>query len=124
MAARLKELWRISIETSPEAEDAVTEFLTRIAASPASVYADAETHQTVVSAFVSRLTQAQHEELRAQVAMLRECGVHVAPARISVRKIKRENWAESWKRHFKPLEVSPRLLIKPSWSTRKPKRGQ
>jgi ribosomal protein L11 methyltransferase len=124
MAARVKVLWRVSVKTSVEAEDAVTELLTRVADSSASVYADAETHETIVSAFVSRMTKSQREELRAGLATLRDCGVTVAPAKISVRKIRRENWAESWKRHFKPLEVSTRLLIKPSWSKRKSKRGQ
>ncbi len=124
MAARVKELWRISIGTSAEAEDAVCELLTSIAGSQASVYTDAETRGTFVSAFVSKLTSAQRDELRSGLATLGECGLDVAPGKISVRKIKREDWAESWKRHFKPLEVSARLLIKPSWSQRKPKRGQ
>jgi ribosomal protein L11 methyltransferase len=42
----------------------------------------------------------------------------------SVRTIKRENWAESWKRHFKPMEIGSSLLIKPSWSRRKARPGQ
>ena len=42
----------------------------------------------------------------------------------SIRKLRRENWAESWKRHFKPLEIGSELLIKPGWSRRKPKPGQ
>ncbi|HMJ88265.1 MAG TPA: 50S ribosomal protein L11 methyltransferase [Candidatus Acidoferrum sp.] len=124
MAARVKGLWRVSIETSSEAEDAVSELLTRVARSPSSVYADAETHETIVSAFVSKLTSAQRETLRIGLTTLREVGLDVRPGKLSVRKIRRENWAESWKRHFKPLEVSARLLVKPSWSKRKPKRGQ
>lgn len=124
MAARVKELWRISVGTSPEAEDAVTELVTRTVGSPASVYADAETGETTVSAFASKMTDAQRVELRVALKQLRELGVETAPARISLSRIKRENWAESWKRHFKPLEISARLLIKPSWSKRKPKRGQ
>jgi len=29
--------------------------------------------------------------------------------------IRREDWAESWKRHFRPMRVSQRLVVKPSW---------
>jgi ribosomal protein L11 methyltransferase len=123
-AAPVNGLWKLSVETAPEAEDAVSEIVTRVAGSPASVYADAETHETVVSAFVTKLTGAQRNELRGGLELLRQVGLDIGPAKISIRKIKRENWAESWKRHFKPLEVSPRLLIKPSWSKRKPGRGQ
>jgi ribosomal protein L11 methyltransferase len=35
-----------------------------------------------------------------------------------------EDWAESWKRHFKPLAIGDVLLIKPSWSRRRPRPGQ
>ncbi len=38
--------------------------------------------------------------------------------------LKREDWAESWKIHFKAMEISPRLAIKPSWVELKPKEGQ
>lgn len=34
---------------------------------------------------------------------------------LSVRTLPREDWAESWKRHFKVTRVSPRLIIRPSW---------
>jgi ribosomal protein L11 methyltransferase len=34
------------------------------------------------------------------------------------------DWAESWKRHFKPLEIGDSLLIQPTWSRRKPRAGQ
>ena len=39
-------------------------------------------------------------------------------------KVPPEDWAESWKRHFKPIEIGGDLLILPSWSKRKPKTGQ
>lgn len=30
-------------------------------------------------------------------------------------KIKKEDWAESWKIHFHPIEISERLAVTPSW---------
>jgi ribosomal protein L11 methyltransferase len=39
-------------------------------------------------------------------------------------KLKSQDWAESWKRHFKPLEIGSALLIKPSWNHRIPRKGQ
>ena len=38
--------------------------------------------------------------------------------------MRREDWAESWKRHFKPLEIGDALLLKPSWEKRQPRKGQ
>lgn len=32
-----------------------------------------------------------------------------------VRVVQREDWAESWKRHWKPIEVSRRLWLVPAW---------
>lgn len=34
--------------------------------------------------------------------------------------ILREDWAESWKRHFQPIEVSDRVLVVPPWITERP----
>lgn len=35
-------------------------------------------------------------------------------------EMKREDWAECWKEHFKPLAIGERLLIKPSWAPADP----
>jgi ribosomal protein L11 methyltransferase len=51
-------------------------------------------------------------------------GLDIGAGRISLKRIRREDWAESWKRHFKPLLIGSALLIKPSWSRRRPRKGQ
>jgi ribosomal protein L11 methyltransferase len=38
--------------------------------------------------------------------------------------VRRQDWAESWKRHFKPIEFGAALLVKPSWSKRRPRKNQ
>jgi ribosomal protein L11 methyltransferase len=35
--------------------------------------------------------------------------------RIVLKRIPRENWAESWKAHFHPLRIGSELLVRPSW---------
>ena len=124
MAARVKPLWKVSLETSPEAEDAVIELLGRIFGAPAAVYADTETRQTIASVYVPAVTAARRKQLAEGLARIGGSGLNIGPGTLTVRRIRREDWAESWKRHFKPLEVSARLLVKPSWSKLKPKRGQ
>jgi len=39
-------------------------------------------------------------------------------------KVRREDWSESWKRHFKAIEIGNALLIKPSWIKGKPRKNQ
>ena len=44
--------------------------------------------------------------------------------RVTIKPLRRENWAESWKRHFHPIEIGPRLRIRPGWSRRRVRPGQ
>jgi ribosomal protein L11 methyltransferase len=120
-------LWRISVATRPEAEDVITDLLARLFACPASAYVDADTGHTTVAVYCDTKPSglaAKRAALRSGLKHIRECGIQLGSGKISVTQIKREDWAESWKRHFKPLEISRTLLVKPSWSRRRPKRGQ
>ncbi len=120
----LKPLWKVSACVAAESEDAAAELLASVFGTIASVYTDVETRVTVASVYVPKISTAQRGIIRNGLKLLQHSGLDCGPAKLSVRKIRREDWAESWKRHFKPLEVSPRLLVKPSWSKRKPRRGQ
>ncbi len=46
------------------------------------------------------------------------------PAQITTASLPEQNWGESWKRFFKPVQVTPKFLIKPPWSRVRLKRGQ
>ena len=48
----------------------------------------------------------------------------IGPGRISRSLIRAEDWVHSWKRHFKPWAPGPSLLVRPSWSRLRPRRGQ
>jgi ribosomal protein L11 methyltransferase len=48
----------------------------------------------------------------------------IRPGTVTIKKIKRQDWAEAWKHHFKPIAFGRSLLIKPSWSRRRPRKGQ
>jgi ribosomal protein L11 methyltransferase len=37
------------------------------------------------------------------------------PLGLEMRQVAEEDWAEAWKAHFKPLKVTPRLVIRPPW---------
>lgn len=36
---------------------------------------------------------------------------------VSVKNIKEEDWANNWKKYFKPFDVGEKMIIKPSWET-------
>ena len=124
---KARPLWKVSVTTPVEAEDAVAELLGRVFSEPASTYTDAETRQSVSTMFFEKRTdfsRTQRTALQDGLACIRGCGLDIGAGTISTRQVRREDWAESWKRHFKPMEISEALLIKPSWSGRRPKRHQ
>lgn len=54
-------------------------------------------------------------ELTPRVEELREFGIDPGKALISWRTVDEDDWAHAWKQYFKPLRVSERLTIKPTW---------
>ncbi len=120
-------LWRISVTTTPEAEDAVAEWLARTFAQPASSYTDVETGQTTVSVYLRERpdwARAARAGLRLGLERLAGSGLDLGPGRISLERLRRADWADAWKRHFQPMEIGGALLLKPGWSRRQPRKGQ
>ena len=66
----------------------------------------------------------ERTELASGLERMVRNGLDLGPGSISLESIPREDWAESWKLHFKPLIIGSALLLKPSWSRRRPRRGQ
>jgi len=132
-------LRRISVTTTSEAEDAVAELLGATLGLPASTYADRKTGVSTVTVYVRqklRPPRKAREGIFAGLKRIKACGLNIGSGKIAVKPVRRENWAESWKWHFKPIEITQgrarrrlhvlpnSLLIKPSWSKRKPRKGQ
>lgn len=128
MARSLKHpLRQVAIATNAEAEDAVYATLERILGVTPGIHTDVQTGAVTVSTFCP-LPDARvaplRAEIRAALAGLVECGVDATPARVAIRKVPARDWAESWKRHFKPVTIGRKLLVKPTWNRRKPVQGQ
>ena len=122
-----KPLWRISVTTAPEAEDAVGELLSGIFNLAAAAYFDLESQTSRVSVFLEAgkfSTAKARKEISSGLARIKDCGLNTGAAKIEIARVKREDWAESWKRHFHPLEIGKKLLVKPSWSKKRPTKNQ
>ena len=120
-------LLKVSAMTSLEAEEAVTELLGRVLRLPASSYHDVETGEVTVSVYMPERRQwspAARLELRRGFEHIRECGLDVGPGRIAALTVRHRDWAEAWKRHFKPISIGHQLLVKPNWSKRRALAGQ
>jgi ribosomal protein L11 methyltransferase len=101
-------LWRISVITTPEAEDAVSELLGAVLGQPVSSYFNMETGVTTVTAYCRR-KPAWPAEWRAKIRVgldrIKNCGLKIGSGKVTIAKMRHEDWAESWKRHFKPIEI-------------------
>lgn len=120
-------LFRVSVQVRPEAEEAVVELLFRILGQPAAVYTNEETHVTVVSVYLPKRIEWNSKRkalLAAGLADLRTIGLDMGPCTVETGSVRRQDWAESWKKHFKPISISKRLLIKPSWIKRRRLKNQ
>ena len=150
-----KSLWRVSVITTAEAEDAVSELLGTVSDQPVSTYFNLETGVATVTAYCRR-KPARPVEWRAKIRVglnhIKNCGLKIGSGKVTIAKMRREDWAESWKRHFKPIEIEftnrrgdlcdpaisskksgrrgippsagKSLLIKPSWSKKRPRKNQ
>jgi ribosomal protein L11 methyltransferase len=55
----------------------------------------------------------QQTELQQYLQRLTAYGLF--PLGLEMREVDSEDWAEAWKAHFKPLRVTPHLIIRPPW---------
>lgn len=120
-------MWQLSVTVTPEAEEAVTEYLSALFGHSASSYTDLESGLTTVAVYLEKkppwnaLARAELLNLLEKIA----CdGLTVGPAKVRLSCLPRQDWAESWKQHFRALEVGSVLLVKPSWIRRRPRADQ
>jgi len=122
-----RNLWSISVVTSPQAEEAVAELLARITGETPSSYFHLRRNHTTVTVYLAHKPEwagKVRKTLKAGLEAIAACGLDVSGAHFQLRSVRQREWAESWRRHFKPIEVGRTLLVKPSWSARKARPGQ
>ena len=110
---------QVTITTSQEASDAVTNYLfeqdatgVEIKDSPAS---NAPT-VTLISYFpTDDLIGAQVQGLREFLTSLSQIGIDAQPAKVSLKSIEADNWSEQWRSAFPPQRIGKRLVIAPTW---------
>jgi ribosomal protein L11 methyltransferase len=122
-----RSLREVCAVTSIEAEDAVVALLEELSGRPAAVYTDEETKITTVSIYCEKASEwnaGKRAVLASGLRKIQASGLNIGAGKILAKRVAREDWAESWKRHFKPIEIGTRLLIKPGWIKRRPRKGQ
>ncbi len=106
-----KTLWRISVATTLEAEDAVAELLGAIFNCSRFVAFRCRNASQCRQFIVPEkmiFAREVREEIFAGLKRIKSCGLNIGSGKIKIAKVRREDWAESWKRHFKPIEIGER----------------
>lgn len=120
-------LREISIVTNAAAEEAVASLLEQTFGQTPAIHLDVARGGVTVSVYGNLPAAEVHPTralLRSGLQGIVASGPDPAPGRIRVRKVPPRNWSESWKRHFRPMEFGRHLLVKPTWSRRRPRPGQ
>jgi len=66
--------------------------------------------------------RAKGEKIRSFLSSVSQ--LHPGSFTFHHRVIKEEKWAENWKSNFKPLRITPRLVVKPPWGKYVRQKGQ
>ncbi len=120
-------VWEFSVTVASEAEEAVAELFARVFAQQPITATDLRTRTTKVSIYSfgpQKFSQRAVRRVEAGLRNIERCGLDVTPARLQLRRLRQRNWAEAWKKQFKPIRIGSALLIKPSWSKCKPRKDQ
>ncbi len=120
-------LWRLRVAVRPDCEDAVSCLLESELGQPVSIQIDVQRNRSWATVYLSKRsdwTATRKLRLQAGLRELAKCGLSLPRIHVSAARVAREDWAESWKRHFKPLAIGRHLLVLPSWSRRQPRPGQ
>jgi len=120
-------LRQVAIHTTPEAEEAVRMLMQRVFDTEASVFTREDQNRAVVSVYLPQnetVTAAQRKVIAEGMSALAECGIPIGEGQLINKKLARDDWVDSWKRHFKPIDIAGKLLIKPEWRKEVPALGQ
>ncbi|MGO4531546.1 50S ribosomal protein L11 methyltransferase [Paenibacillus sp. 2TAF8] len=58
---------------------------------------------------------ALQAEVNPRIEELPDFGINVGEVRYETRTVDENDWATAWKQYFKPVRISDRLTIKPTW---------
>ena len=122
-----KTVFQLSVSIREDAEEAVFPIFEDLFGRTPSIYTDANTRKTTASIFLEKSFEwnlSIKARLQTSLKLLRTSGVNFGSGEIQFKKLKRQDWAESWKKHFKPIQVGKTLLIKPSWSRLRPRKNE
>ncbi len=69
----------------------------------------------------SLMEHLEYIKERKNWVMAQDLGLDLGSFDISLENVNDENWIDNWKKYYKPVKASNRIVIKPSWEDYSPK---
>ena len=116
-------LYTIVLEDYSDSEGLVPELL-GIFECDFSSFEDRENRKFLHTLYFPSLEERDSmvEQVKAAVTEWKDFGADLEFC--GVDEVRKSEWSEAWKKYFKPIEISERLLIRPSWIDTTAKNGQ
>ncbi len=89
-----------------------------------SSWEDRENHRFFYTVYAQSPAESAENRLRLETALKEWSGFGVCIGEINELEIRKEDWAEAWKKYFDLIPISDQLIIKPSWIEYTPKPEQ
>ncbi|MBY6035431.1 50S ribosomal protein L11 methyltransferase [Fictibacillus nanhaiensis] len=60
------------------------------------------------------------EEIKQAITNLETYDIDIGPNTISISEVNEEEWATAWKKYYKPVKITEKITITPTWEDYKP----
>ena len=119
-------LQQILVTVPQRLEPAFTMHLRSLAGQWPTSWMPASGERAEISLFmpVRRGTEKILRSVRAFRDILGELGLAPGPIRIRRKIIQVKDWARAWRNSFEPVQISPSLVVKPTWAKWPAREGQ
>ena len=55
------------------------------------------------------------ETVKARISQLPSCGLDIGEGSVTLSNVKESDWANEWKKYYKPTKIGKKIVVKPSW---------
>ncbi|MFD2209218.1 50S ribosomal protein L11 methyltransferase [Virgibacillus halophilus] len=59
------------------------------------------------------------DEIKQEIDQLEKYGIHLGSNQMMLNEVDETDWSEAWKKYYKPVKISDRITIAPSWENYK-----
>jgi len=103
--------FQIRVRVTRDSMDAVANYLFELGSCGCQ-----ELENEIVAFFPNQVSKSEmKEEVEAYLDNLRDLGFKLATNHLEITEIADRDWKSEWKKSFKPIRISEKFIVKPTW---------